>query len=357
MHQGKILIVRHGKGRGRLRNYMRETLDHLRCHRHDVHQRLVFHATGEPPPSWHGVRVVVFWLGDPLREWYPACYEEAIRLANEARSRGLRLINAPEALSNCIKSVQARLWTKAEIKTPPVERFENFLNLKSAADRLVFPLLVRGDEHHAQHGARVFNNPDEFLRANPAEMPFPCAVSPLVDVRAGYHRAADNPECVRLFHKKRLIVANGTIRTKHTFFSSDPIVSEKSCIFGQHKWWPEWAFSPFLSRLELQCVEHDLVYWRKAEEHREVMLRACDVLGLQFAAIDYSNLSDGSPILWEANPYFLLPSLHQMMLPTRRLAGKRVKSYHDAIGDFLNGLLVECDHVGNGREAPMLHSG
>jgi hypothetical protein len=333
-----ILIVRHGKGRGRHRRYMQEALDHLRRHRPAVHQHLVFHATGEPFPALDGVGSVVFWLADPLRELYPACYEEAVRLAKEARARGIRLINPPEALSNSIKSTQARLWREAGIPTPTVERFEDYAALTSAVERLVFPMLVRGDERHAQRGACVFHTADDVFDADAEKLPWPCAVSPLVDVRTSYRH---DTAFAQLFHKKRLIVANGAIRTKHTFFSSDPIVSAATCIFGQHMSWYKMGFSSNLSSLELKCIEHDLAYWRRVEEHRNVMLRACNVLGFDIAAIDYSNLADGSPVLWEANPYFQLPKLREMMLPLYRKAIERVASYHEAICDFLGGLTHE----------------
>lgn len=328
---------------------MREALRQTQRRRPDVFRRLVFHATGEAAPTFDGVGCVVFWLADPLREWYPACYDEAVRLAREARSRGLRVINPPEVLSQSIKSTQARLWREAGIATPQVERFDDFVALTTAVQRLTFPILVRGDEHHAQLGARVFMSADELVSANSERMPWPCAVSPFIDVRTSYRRAGGSSECAQLFHKKRLIVANGSIRTKHTFFSNNPIVSAKTCIFSQHSWWCKTGLSPSLSALELQCVEHDLAYWRQVQEHRDIMLSACNVLGYDIVAIDYSNLADGSPILWEANPFFQLPSLSEMMLPSQRNARERVTSYHDAIGEFLNGLPNERSSVENER--------
>jgi len=68
------------------------------------------------------------------------------------------------------------------------------------------------------------------------------------------------------------------------------------------------------------------------------MLRACNVLGFDIAAIDYSAREDGTPILWEANPYFQLPKLREMMLPLQRNAAERVASYYETIGDFLDRL-------------------
>jgi hypothetical protein len=302
-----------------------------------VYRCLVFHATGEPAPNLDGIGSVVFWLADPLQEWYPACYDEAVGLTEKARARGARVINPPETLSNSIKSVQAHLWRAAGIPTTPVERFEDFTALTSAIEQLAFPILVRGDECHAQHGACIVTNADALISACAERMPWPCAVSPLVDVRQGYR--GDRPEYARYFHKKRLIVANGAIRTKHIFFSSHPIVSAETCIFAQHTSWCEMGFSASISPLELRCIEQDIAYWRQGEEQRDVMLRACSALGFDIAAIDYSNLGDGSPILWEANPYFQLPTLREMMLPLHRKPIERIASYHDAIGDFLSGLV------------------
>jgi hypothetical protein len=326
---------------------MREALRQTRRRRPDVFRRLIFHATGEAAPTLDGVGCVVFWLADPLREWYPICYEEAVRLASAARTRGLRVINPPETLSHSIKSTQAQLWRDAGIATPQVERFNDFAALTKAIERLTFPMFVRGDEYHAQRGARVFKSVDELVNADSKSILWPCAVSPLVDVRMGYRHDGGSPECAQLLHKKRLIVANGSIRTKHTFFSPDPIVSAETCIFNRQSWWSKIGLFPSLSALELKCIEHDLAYWRQGQEHRDVMLRACNVLGYDIVAIDYSNLADGSPILWEANPYFQLPSLREMMLPFQRNARERVDSYHDMIGDFLNGLPGECSSAEN----------
>jgi hypothetical protein len=338
MDESRILIVRHGWGRGRFRRYLRKPLEHVRRQRNQIYRRLIFHRTGDPPPLLDHVKAVVFWLADPLREWYPACYEEAVGIADEARRRGIGLINPPEALSNSIKSVQARLWQGAGIATPPVERYESNEELLAASSTFSYPLLVRGDEHHSQGGLRVFANRDQLLGVCREDLKFPCAVSPLVDVRAGF-REIGSPACERLFHKKRLIVAGNIIRTKHMFFSSDPIVSSNTATFGQHR---RRFWSPFTSNLspeERECIDLDLAYWRQGEEHREVMVRACRALGIQFAAIDYSSLSDGSVMLWEANPHFHLPRMHEMMLPRQRLARERIASYHDAIADFLSELI------------------
>ncbi|MGH9198322.1 MAG: hypothetical protein ACRD1T_21635, partial [Acidimicrobiia bacterium] len=134
MGENSVLIVRHGEGRGRGANpnYMHRALDHLQLMRPDLHRRLVFHYTGNPSPSLAGTVAIVFWLKNPLRVGYPACYEEAVRIAEEARKESIPLINPPDALADFNKSRQGRLWRAAGIPTPEVERFETLESLRKA---------------------------------------------------------------------------------------------------------------------------------------------------------------------------------------------------------------------------------
>ena len=131
----RVLLVRHGPGRGRTDNYLDATLDHICRTDSALAARIVVHETGAPQPSLDGIASVAFLLGDPLRERYPACYAEAEVLAAKARDRGIRIANAPEALSNSIKSVQSRLWRAAGIITPEYRRFASYDELRDLADR------------------------------------------------------------------------------------------------------------------------------------------------------------------------------------------------------------------------------
>ena len=71
------------------------------------------------------------------------------------------------------------------------------------------------------------------------------------------------------------------------------------------------------------------------------MQRALGALGLEFAAIDYSDLADGGVILWEANPHPQIPRLEQIKMPYLRRASERLATYHDAIGEFFRELASE----------------
>jgi hypothetical protein len=88
-----VLIVRHGKGRGRrdTHKYMNHVLRHFRQERPDLYRRLIFHHTGSPSPRLSGMDGILFWLREPLR-LFPACYEEAVRIAEEARQRAIPMV-------------------------------------------------------------------------------------------------------------------------------------------------------------------------------------------------------------------------------------------------------------------------
>jgi hypothetical protein len=87
-------------------------------------------------------------------------------------------------------------------------------------------------------------------------------------------------------------------------------------------------------------IEADVDHWRNGSAEGGLLRRAMSALGLQVGAIDYSTRADGSPILWEANPYFSLPRRRDLMLPRYRGGARaRLSSYDEAIADFLEGLV------------------
>ena len=118
--------MRHGNDRGpkRLAGCMAPALEYIELKKPELHRQLQFHQTGEPLPSLDGIGSVVFWLAGPLNN-YPSCYEDAVRIAEEARERGLTLINPPEALHDLSKARQSRVWQDAGIPCSPVETFED----------------------------------------------------------------------------------------------------------------------------------------------------------------------------------------------------------------------------------------
>jgi hypothetical protein len=300
-----------------------------------------FHETGNTAPQLNGVQVVVFLLADPLRETYPDCYAEAVELERRARARGVRVVNPPDALSNSIKSVQSRLWREAGIPTPLVRRFETVQQLWSLSARLQYPVLIGADEQQGPRTIHVCEDPQAVSAIPSTDIRLPGAVASIADVRQGFRERDPGTVWARLFHKKRLLVLGGKVRTKHVFFSRYPVVTTSTCKFRRYRGrWGRLAWLARIDRWSAACVHADLEYWRRGREHDGLMRRATETLGLGFAAIDYSSLADGGVILWEANPYPALPTTRDIMLPRRRHAKERVESYYDAIAGFFADLLA-----------------
>jgi hypothetical protein len=339
----RLLVVRHGAGRGRLDGYMQPVLDALFAREPGLRARILVHETGGPPPLLDGVVAVLFWLADPLREWYPDCFAEAAKIAGDARARGVRLVNPPESLSNSVKSRQARLWVDAGIETPPYRRFADAGELRALAPEIGFPLVIRSDEHHLQKGMQILADADALARLDPASLVLPGAVAPLWDTRRSWRWRRPWSPYARLHHKKRLYVLGDRVRTEHVFFSRDPIVSARSSTFTALHEDPRGAARELARRhsLDARTMREDLRYWEAESVHADLMRRATSILGLEFAAIDYSDRGDGGVMIWEANPHPYLPPLQRMRLPERRRARERLASYERAIGDFLARLLGE----------------
>jgi hypothetical protein len=334
--QRHVLIVRHGPGRGRQDHYFEAAFDYLRSSRPAIAERIRIHETGNMRPSFEHVIAVVFLLGDPLREFYPRCYAEAVEIADRARSSAIRVLNPPEALSNSVKSVQSRIWRDAGIATPAYERFESYDELRAIAERVPPPFLVRSDAEHARAGLHLCERSGDLERLDAQAVALPGAIAPLLDLRRGY--AAPDPRAL-FHHKKRVLVMDRVLRTKHLMFADGPIVGSKSSIFSQYNSRHtvlHWRAA--LRPSHWACVQADLAYWRRGSEHEELMLSAVRALGLDFAAIDYSDMADGTVMLWEANPHPELPALDKLRMPRIRRTRERLASYYEAVGRFIAAL-------------------
>ncbi len=341
MHDGTLMIVRHGGGRGRLPGYLQEALDHLAVSAPALHRRLRFHDTSHPLPDLTDVRAVVFWLADPLRERYPDCFAHAAALADAARDRGIRLVNAPESLSNSIKSVQATRWQAADVPTPDLHRFADRDELAHLFTRGDYPLLLRCDVLHSQQGMRVVADRTAADRLLASTLVYPGALGPLVDTREGYRTSAPDSVWARYFHKKRAFVFGDVVTTNHLYFSSSPIVGLSGCTFS-------WYTGRIRRRLgslarifpaDRACLAADQAFSAGEPEHPDVMRRAARALDLEFVAIDYSTFADGRVVLWEANPYFFLHRPGRGVLPRERDLEQRTRHVYDRIGMFFQSLI------------------
>lgn len=357
---GTVLIVRHGPGRGRLPAYFQPFLDDLARRAPGLGRRVRHHRTGDGAVGLDGVRAVVFWLADPLAELYPACYEEAEAIAAEAAAAGAEIVNPPANLSHSVKSTQARLWHDAGIPTPQQLRFDDDAELDVLLGTVPFPAIVRSDLLHAQEGMAWCGSPDDARRlARDGALTYPGSLTPFVDTREGYREARPGTIWASLFHKKRALVFGDDVRNHSILFSASPIVAGPGSTFDRcESRTLRWAAAkvPGRGRSGLtrwvavrdqvalrvhpwgrDSLAEDLAYWEAGREHGGLLRRAAGALGLQFLAVDYSSRADGSVVLWEANPAFVIHMAWPM--PAVRRQGDRLASYHAALAAFLTSLL------------------
>lgn len=318
-----------------------DALTLLRERRPDVGAALRVHATGAAAPDLAGVGAVVFWLGDPLRERYPDCYEEARLIADDARQRGLRVVNPPEALSNSVKSVQARRWADAGLATARHVAFANAAERDARLGEVRFPAFLRADQDHLQRHMHLCATAEDIAALPADQIAYPGALAEVVDTRWA-PEDAPHPIWSTLFHKKRILVMGPVLRTTHLFFSRSPIVSASTSTFhdaqrARRRPWhrpPPDARGGWLRR----AIAEDLAYWEQGEEAREVMTTAVRSLGLDYAAVDYATRADGSVVLWEANPHFGQAGRRHRNLWRRRRTRRRLQSYREATAEFLAAL-------------------
>ena len=362
--ESRILIVRHGQGRGPVRQSplprsvlalmvgspfrrprdMDGFLDHLAHREPALRQRIAVWETGSPPPDLENVRAVFFRLQDPLRERFPECFREANEIAQQARRAGIRVLNPPDALSNSIKSVQSKLWRAEGIPTPEAVAYESFDEMLAVAERVAFPALVRADQQHGWNLILV-DSPGELARLDRDRIAVPGCLVPLVDTRESYRQSAPESEYAKFYHKKRVWVVGDRVQPGHVFFSRSPLVWCRTSTFSHYK-----SLNPVRRfRGRLACGKHlglDYDFFRGREPAEALLRKAARVLGFDVAAIDYSTFADGRIVLWEANPCFFQEQWPIDILRHQRRTDERHSACNDAIGDLMREL-VETKEEGN----------
>jgi hypothetical protein len=347
-----ILIVRHGPGLGRFVRYGERTLDWIRRHDPVLAQRIVVHETGTGvlPTTAAAAGAVVFWMADPLRERYPGCYSDAAEIAELAGRRGARVVNPPAALSNTIKSTQARLWEQAGVPCAAGRRFTERTELEQLLDTMPLPVIVRPDLLHAQQGMRVCHTRAEALAAAERCGRFPGAVVPFIDTRESWLRHDRSSIWAQLYHKRRVYVFGDIVVPCHIFFSTSPIVAWAGSTFSRYDGWGSLAQPlAYLRRRDRETVAADIAFSRTQPEVPVLMRRAAAALGLEAVAIDYSTFLDGSVVLWEANPHPSIPGWRHTGMPLVRRTWPRLERIYSATATFFRSLLH--DSIGHRRTA------
>lgn len=351
-----ILIVRHGPGRGRHAGYWNEALEYLsRCHPR-LSRRLRLHRTGEPGPELDDVAAAVFWLGDPLKELYPDCFEEAVEIA----ARVPRVANPPRALSNTIKSRQAGLWREAGLPAPQSRRFSTMEESRDILERVEYPVVLRPDRTHTSPDLHLCRTREQALSVPDDQLHCPGAVTGFVDTRDGYRSRLPHTLWASHYHKKRVFVIGDRVIPGHLYFSSDPFVRASGSTLARHaavrdfvrgfvddipRWDRRLGLSRTLKRLvplgpvARRSVRREVAFTTSAPGRPDLMRAAAGALDLDFLALDYSVLADGHAVLWEANPYPYLTRAERGILPVRRRGRYRNARIFEAVADWFRDLL------------------
>lgn len=333
MTERRLLIVRHGPGRGRDRENYDEVLRRVLEEHPELAERCDVWETGTPAPDAEDYGAVVCLLADPLREHHPECFEESSAVVERARATGATIVNPPEALSNTIKSRQAQRWEQAGIPQARTIGIADRDAVTRAADELRFPVIVRGDQLHSHAATATFESRETLLGA---DLPYPGALSELIDTRRGQ----TDPALALFFHKCRAFVFGDLVRTHHLALSENPIVSMESSLF-KRAYQPD-SRMPWTAlarrRWFRRAIELDLAYFESTEPDADLLRRAVHTLGLGFAAVDYARMADGSLLLFEANPYFTFPvTAHTPLDGPRRMSARRV-AYRSVFAEWLASL-------------------
>lgn len=336
--------MRHGPGRGphirlaALRPAVYQPLlDDFAIRYPDLRQSIDVWETGSPKPDLSPYAAIVFVLSDPLKELYPTCYAEAEELAQQARHLGAHIVNAPAALSNTVKSTQARLLEAAGVLTARHLRYQSLDDFRIAVNSADFPAIVRADLLHAQSRMFFCETREQALRIPPHKMAFPGCIAEFVDTRAGYREVAPDSPYAAYFHKKRSFVFGNEVVNNHIFFGPHPIVGAKTSTFGHYR-----SLNPIRRwRANARCQQHvelDYQFFRREPEEKEMLLRAARALDLEFIAFDYSVRADGNIVIWEGNPHFSLYLWPMEILPVQRKIKERHRRFHDVIYTFFRDL-------------------
>lgn len=329
-----VLIVAHGPGRGARRTFLPWLLDEI-AKRPELEKLVAVHGTGAPPPALDGFAAVVFMLIEPIGQ-YPACEAEALALSAAARRQGIRVVNPPESLNNTIKSRQAQIWRRAGLPCAAAAPAGDEAALRHVLDRVTYPIIVRFDAGHVQQGVFVCSNREAALSVV-AKVRFPAVVLQFVDTRPSWRERAPGGVMARYFHKKRSMVFPTGAMNNHVYFSTLPVVGNRTCTFAAAEG------GGAVDDLD-EMLAADIGYSFAPPERPRLMQAAVRALGLDFAAIDYSSFADGSVVLWEANASFALPYWSNGVLAHARRLEERVPRYVHAMIDYLEHLTGVTRH-------------
>ncbi len=275
----RFLIVRHP----RKPDIYQIVLDFVERVCPELRNRFELRTLGCRIRDWSPYILHIPWLKDPVQRWSMAAYEQAAKLSAQCDAHDIPIINRPDRLTNAAKAEGAKRMAVCGLRTPQMAVITDIAEFRKTLLGIEPPLLVRENWGHGQ--PMQFAATHDAARQLPIEsFRHPIAVE-YVDVRD----PADG-----LYRKYRYVIAGEYGVPMHLHVSTEWAANGSSMLYSD------------------SVCDEDREFLDSPNPHHEAFLQACQSLGLDFAALDYSYDQSGQVVLWEANP---LPLLHY---PRRR---------------------------------------
>ena len=222
-------------------------------------------------------RLQIPWMQDPLEEWSPRGYRQAVQLQNDCDHHGIPTINRVDRHKNASKLEGACRIARAGLRTPRMAPIADIQAFRENLCGFELPLLIR--ENYGHGGTNfVVRSP-----ADVAEIPWDKFRCPLAVEFVDVSNPRDGT-CVRY-----RFFAGGDVGFSHSVHVS----------LG----WEVRGGTRVNSNLA-DNAEYD--YLTSSNPHRAQFLEARELLGLDLVAFDYSYDRDGKIVVWEANPHPLV---------------------------------------------------
>jgi hypothetical protein len=216
---------------------------------------------------------MVPWLQDPVQHWSPECYAQTLALQQQCDARQIPVLNRVERLAHAGKARGAELMQSVGLRVPRMALITDPQEFRETLLGVPLPLFVREDWGHR---GPVF---EIRTMAQAQQIPFEQLQRPVAIEwinTAGFDG---------LYRKHRYFAA-GDIGISHHLQCSTEWLTR-----GDNR-----VITPSTRVLELDYVA-------RADRDHALFQRARRALGLDMVAFDYGRLPDGSPVVWEANPF------------------------------------------------------
>jgi hypothetical protein len=282
----------------------------------DERRRFELRLLGERVRDWSPYVLHIPWLQDPVEDWSPRAYRQALRLGEGCAARGIPVINPVERLARAAKSNVARVAGDFGIRTPRIAPIKNRSEFRETLLGFDLPLFVREDRGHRGFLFRADTRAE--AHAIPLGMLRHPVVVELID--------AQNPSD-GLYRKYRYAAIGDEGVPQHLHFSTHWVTR------GRH------------SLRESRLTEEEVAYTRRPDPNHAVLQQVRRALGFDFVAFDYTYDPDERLVLWEGNPYPYLHRpgkrrLHRVALLERILAAM-VNLYFERAGLPVSAKLSE----------------